>query len=71
MFSTGEFSRIARVSKRLLQYYDVEGLLRPAHIDPRTGYRRNQAAQLVELNRILAFKELIEAENTTRVSLRQ
>ena len=58
MFSTGEFSRIARVSKRLLQFYDEEGLLRPARVDPETGYRRYSAHQLAPLNRILALKEL-------------
>ena len=58
MFSTGEFSRIARVSKRLLQYYDEIGLLHPAHTDPQTGYRYYSAKQLPHLNRILAMKDL-------------
>lgn len=58
MFSTGEFSRIARVSKRLLQFYDEEGVFRPAVTDPQTGYRRYRARQLAELNRILALKEM-------------
>jgi DNA-binding transcriptional MerR regulator len=39
MFRTGEFSHLARVSKRLLQFYDEIGLLKPAHIDLQTGYR--------------------------------
>jgi DNA-binding transcriptional MerR regulator len=58
MFLTGEFSRIARVSKRLLQYYDEIDLLKPAHTDPQTGYRYYSAKQLPRLNRILALKEL-------------
>ncbi len=58
MFLTGEFSRIARVSKRLLHYYDEIGLLKPAHIDPQTGYRYYSAKQLPQLNRILALKDL-------------
>ena len=58
MFLTGEFSRIARVSKRSLQYYDEIGLLHPAHTDPQTGYRYYSAKQLPRLNRILAMKEL-------------
>jgi DNA-binding transcriptional MerR regulator len=37
MFLTGEFPQMARVSKRLLQYYDEIGLLTPAYIDPHTG----------------------------------
>jgi DNA-binding transcriptional MerR regulator len=58
MFLTGEFSKIARVSKRLLQYYDEIGLLKPAYTDPQTGYRYYSAKQLPRLNRILALKEL-------------
>ena len=31
MFKIGDFSKIARVSTRLLHYYDSIGLLRPQH----------------------------------------
>src|SRR5919201_2566804 len=58
MFRTGEFSQIARVSKRLLQYYDEINLLKPAYTDPQTGYRYYSARQLPQLNRILALKDL-------------
>jgi DNA-binding transcriptional MerR regulator len=58
MFTTGEFSRLAQVSKRLLRYYDQIGLLRPAHTDPLTGHRFYHAEQLPTLNRILALKDL-------------
>jgi DNA-binding transcriptional MerR regulator len=58
MFRTGEFSQIARVSKRLLQYYDEIDLLKPAYTDPQTGYRYYSARQLPQLNRILALKDL-------------
>ena len=58
MFKIGEFSRIARVSGRLLRYYDSIGLLVPSRIDPVTGYRHYNADQLGRLNRILALKEL-------------
>jgi DNA-binding transcriptional MerR regulator/effector-binding domain-containing protein len=58
MFQIGEFSRIARVSSRLLRYYDELGLLVPAHTDEITGYRAYTAAQLPTLNRILVLKEL-------------
>jgi DNA-binding transcriptional MerR regulator len=58
MFTVGEFSRLAQVSKRLLRYYDEIGLLRPNNTDPETGYRFYSATQLPDLNRILALKEL-------------
>jgi DNA-binding transcriptional MerR regulator len=58
MFRIGEFSRIARVSGRLLRYYDSIGLLSPQRIDPGTGYRYYSAEQLGRLNRILALKDL-------------
>jgi len=58
VFRIGEFSQIARVSGRLLRYYDSIGLLRPQRIDPATGYRYYSAGQLERLNRILALKEL-------------
>jgi DNA-binding transcriptional MerR regulator len=58
MFRIGEFSRIARVSGRLLRYYDSIGLLSPRRIDPATGYRYYSADQLTRLNRILALRDL-------------
>lgn len=58
MFLIGEFSKISRVSKRLLHHYDDIGLLNPAHIDQATGYRYYSAKQLPRLNRILALKDL-------------
>jgi DNA-binding transcriptional MerR regulator len=58
MFSIGDFARHGRVSVRMLRHYDAIGLLRPAHVDPSTGYRSYQAAQLSRLNRIVALKDL-------------
>ena len=58
MFTVGEFSQLAQVSKRLLRYYDEIGLLKPAQIDLMTLRRSYSAEQLPALNRILALKEL-------------
>jgi DNA-binding transcriptional MerR regulator len=58
MFKISEFSQLGQVSVKTLRYYDQFGLLKPAHIDPYTGYRHYMAGQLLRLNRILAFKEL-------------
>ena len=58
MYRIGDFSRIARVSSRLLRFYDEIGLLTPMHADPQTGYRFYSAKQLAELNRIIVLKDL-------------
>jgi DNA-binding transcriptional MerR regulator len=58
MFSIGEFARLGGVSVRTLRHYDEIGLLRPATVDPDTGYRGYSAAQLGQLNRVMALKEL-------------
>jgi DNA-binding transcriptional MerR regulator/effector-binding domain-containing protein len=58
MFSIGEFARLGTVSVRTLRHYDEIGLLRPATVDPGTGYRGYSADQLGRLNRIMALKEL-------------
>lgn len=68
MFTVGEFARLAQVSKRLLRYYDEIGLLTPSHIDPSSGYRYYHAAQMLDLNRILALKDLgLSLEQVQRV----
>jgi DNA-binding transcriptional MerR regulator len=58
MFSIGEFARLGTVSVRALRHDDEIGLLRPAKVDPETGYRGYSADQLGRLNRIVALKEL-------------
>src|SRR5215472_1122775 len=58
MFSIGEFARLGMVSVRTLRHYGEIGLLRPAKVDPQTGYRCYSASQLGQLNRIVALKEL-------------
>ncbi|MPY52528.1 MerR family transcriptional regulator [Streptomyces acidicola] len=58
MFTIGDFARHGRVSVRMLRHYDATGLLRPAHVDPASGYRHYTATQLARLNRIIALKDL-------------
>jgi DNA-binding transcriptional MerR regulator len=58
MFSIGDFAGLGRVSVRMLRHYDAIGLIRPAHVDPRSGYRYYTAAQLRLLNRVIALKDL-------------
>jgi DNA-binding transcriptional MerR regulator/predicted transcriptional regulator YdeE len=42
----------------MLRHYDAIGLLRPACVDPVSGYRFYEARQLAELNRVIALKDL-------------
>ena len=58
MFTIGEFSRLGAISIRMLRHYDEIGLLNPARVDPVTGYREYSIAQLRDLNRIVALREL-------------
>jgi DNA-binding transcriptional MerR regulator len=68
VFKIGDFSRIARVSCRLLRYYDELGLLKPAQLERDSGYRYYSASQLPRLNRILVLKELgLSLEDIARV----
>lgn len=58
MFKIGDFSRLSRISVRMLRYYDQLDLLKPSHTDRLTNYRYYSAAQLPRLNRILALQDL-------------
>ncbi|MFG2330384.1 MerR family transcriptional regulator [Streptomyces sp. NPDC048604] len=58
MFTIGDFARHGQVSVRMLRHYDAIGLLRPAHVDPHSGYRYYEAGQLARLNRVIALKDL-------------
>lgn len=58
MFTIGDFARHGTVSIRMLRHYDAIGLLRPAHVDPFSGYRFYSGTQLARLNRVIALKEL-------------
>jgi DNA-binding transcriptional MerR regulator len=77
MFTIGDFARHGRVSVRMLRHYDATGLLRPARVDPASGYRFYEAGQLARLNRIIALKELgftleqVRAMLDEKVSLEQ
>lgn len=58
MLNIGEFARIGQVSPRMLRHYDEIGLLRPKEVDPLTGYRSYEVAQLGRLHRLLALRDL-------------
>jgi DNA-binding transcriptional MerR regulator len=57
-YQIGEFAELGGVSAKTLRFYDDIGVLRPASVDPRTGYRRYLPQQLEDLASILALKNL-------------
>lgn len=57
-FSTGEFAKLAGVSKHTLFYYDEIGLLSPEIKNKENGYRYYSAAQLDILDVIYVLREL-------------
>jgi DNA-binding transcriptional MerR regulator len=54
----GEFARRARLPVSTLRYYDRLGVLRPAAVDPVSGYRRYDAEQLALADRIARLRGL-------------
>jgi DNA-binding transcriptional MerR regulator len=58
LYRIGEFAELSGVSAKTLRFYDEIGLLHPASVDPRTGYRLYVSQQLEELAAIIALKDL-------------
>ncbi|MBR6706226.1 MAG: MerR family transcriptional regulator [Clostridia bacterium] len=58
MLKIGEFSKLSRVSVRMLRHYDEIGLLKPAEIDRYTDYRYYREDQLPTAGRIAALKDM-------------
>ena len=58
MLRIGEFSKLSRISIRMLRHYDEIGLLTPEETDPFTGYRYYSEAQLITAGRINALKDM-------------
>ena len=53
-----EFAKFTGVSVRTLHYYDEIGLLKPAFIDKRNGYRFYDEKSLLRMQEILFYREL-------------
>lgn len=58
MLKIGEFSKLSRVSVRMLRHYDDIGLLKPVEIDSFTGYRYYEVDQLLAVGRITSLKDM-------------
>jgi len=57
VFKIGEFSKLVRVSARMLRHYDKNGLFIPAEVDPFTGYRLYSAKQIPLLMKIISLRD--------------
>ena len=58
MLKIGEFSKLSRVSVRMLRHYDEIGLLKPAETDRFTDYRYYREDQLPVVCRITALRDM-------------
>lgn len=58
MFRIGDFSKLTRVSVRMLRYYDEMNLFRPFYVDDFTGYRYYSASQIPKLNVIVSLRDM-------------
>jgi effector-binding domain-containing protein len=54
----GRFSNICRLSLKALRLYDELGLLRPALVDPESGYRYYSLSQALEAERIRLLRSI-------------
>ena len=58
LLSIGTFGRRARLSVKALRLYERTGLLVPAAVDPRTGYRRYRESQLLRARLIVMMRRV-------------
>lgn len=58
MLKIGDFSRLSRVSVRMLRYYDEADLLHPVKVDQFTGYRYYHEQQLLTIGKISALRDM-------------
>ena len=58
LLKIGDFSKLSRISVRMLRHYDEIGLLRPVFVDQFTDYRYYAENQLPIVGRITALKDM-------------
>jgi DNA-binding transcriptional MerR regulator len=67
LVSIGDFSRMTFLSVKTLRHYHEVGLLLPAEVDPQSGYRRYQLAQVPTGQVIRRLRELGMSLDDVRV----
>ena len=58
MLKIGDFSKLSRISIRMLRHYDEIGLMEPRVVDPATGYRYYGEDQLSVAGQIQSLKSM-------------
>ncbi|MFV0424254.1 MAG: MerR family transcriptional regulator [Bacilli bacterium] len=58
MYKIGEFSRLSKITVRMLRHYDEVNLLKPIHIDQFTGYRYYSSSQLSKSRYIVLYRDM-------------
>ncbi len=58
LFRIGEFARLVGLPVKTIRFYGDIGLIPPAEVDLRTGYRRYKLNQVEQVHRIKTLKEL-------------
>ncbi|MGW0582280.1 MerR family transcriptional regulator, partial [Streptomyces sp. NPDC002920] len=58
MLTIGAFARACRLSPKALRLYDELALLRPARVDPETGYRYYATEQLEQARLVVWLRRL-------------
>ena len=58
LMSIGRFARLTGLTVKALRHYDELGLLRPAAVDPETGYRSYSSAQVGRAEAIRLLRRL-------------
>lgn len=57
LLTIGEFSRLSRISVRMLRHYDAHGVLQPSRVDPFTGHRAYAAGLLRTARRLVVLRD--------------
>lgn len=58
MLKIGEFSKLSRISIRMLRHYDEAGILKPQSVDSVTGYRFYGEQQLLHACKIQTLRQM-------------
>ncbi|WNG44857.1 MerR family transcriptional regulator [Archangium minus] len=70
LIRSGRFAQIARLTRKALRVYAEQGLLRPVHTDPLSGYHYYSFSQLEDARRITRLRDFNMSLEDIREALR-